>query len=482
VLLILRNHPGQHDRQVEAFRSFLGELGAEGLELRLTDVGLEVQGARVPADAPGAAELAGVLAGHRIGQLRMQPGAGPGSVLAVLRTLATPADHFLSLGALLQDLDAETRSWVAIGGPTLEASGEAAADFVSDEEILAARGADPIGSAPMRHVELERLSAGHLDTLLRVLDEDPLGERVTDTLGRIVAAADAAAREKDWITVTRAAHGVCRHEPQAPEGELRRAYHIAIRRMLTWDAVDFLARRVTGPHRADALEVLRLAGAEAAEALLHLLVDSDSMEDRRSYYAALRQLATVSPLMSRLLGHEEWYVVRNMAELCGDLRADAMVPQLTRHVHHEDERVRRSVAGALAKIATPGTAEALRQMLHDPSPQVRLQAVQGLDGPRAKGLAMPLALALEDESNPDVQRELLLALGRIGTLDAVQAIARVAAPGRRLFNRRPVSLRLAAVEALRLAGTPAASAALSALAGDPDPEVRSAVRQALGQA
>jgi HEAT repeat protein len=91
---------------------------------------------------------------------------------------------------------------------------------------------------------------------------------------------------------------------------------------------------------------------------------------------------------------------------------------------------------------------------------------------------MTLALALEDESNLDVQRELLLALGRIGTPDAVQALVRQAAPGR-LFQRRPVSLRLAAIEGLRLAGTPAAIAALQGFGKDDEGEVRRTVQAIL---
>ena len=213
--------------------------------------------------------------------------------------------------------------------------------------------------------------------------------------------------------------------------------------------------------------------------MLHELVESESMEQRRALYNALRQVNTASPLLGRLLLHDEWFVVRNVAELCGDLRAEDTVPQLARHVNHGDERVRRAVAGALAKIGTSIAVEPLRQMLRDPSPQVRLQAVQGLDGTRSRGLAMSLALSAEEETNADVLRELLLALGRIGTPDAVQALARAAAPGRRLFNRRPLATRLSAIAALRIAGSAPAATALQGLLGDDEQSVRDAAQEAL---
>jgi HEAT repeat protein len=80
-----------------------------------------------------------------------------------------------------------------------------------------------------------------------------------------------------------------------------------------------------------------------------------------------------------------------------------------------------------------------------------------------------------------VQRELLLALGRIGTPDAVQALARQAVPGR-LFQRRPVSVRLAAIEGLRLAGSTAAMNALQGLLKDDEGEVRRTVQAILERA
>jgi HEAT repeat protein len=328
------------------------------------------------------------------------------------------------------------------------------------------------------YAQLDYVPVGRLASLLDGLQGDPTGPGSQELLNQIVSACDVARRHGQFGHAFRAAVAIGAIDATLEDEEQRRHYALALRRMLPRETVDWIARATAGPQRAEAIEVLRRVGVDASDALLHLLVESGSMEERRAYYSALRAIATVSPLLSRLLGHEEWYVIRNVAELCGDLGAEHAVPQLAQHVAHPDERVRRAVAGALAKIGTPAAAEPLRQMLRDGSPQVRLIAVQGLDGPRSRGLAMTLALALEDEPNPDVQRELLLALGRIGTPDAVQALARQAAPGG-LLSRRTVSMRLAAVEGLRLAGTPAAIHALRALAKDNVGEVRRTVQLAL---
>src|SRR5439155_193244 len=82
------------------------------------------------------------------------------------------------------------------------------------------------------------------------------------------------------------------------------------------------------------------------------------------------------------LEHREWFVVRNVAELIGELGIEAAVPGLARQVEHEDERVRKAVALALAKIGTRAAVEPLRRALHDPSPDVRIQVALGIGGRR----------------------------------------------------------------------------------------------------
>ncbi len=481
VLTLLRAQPPRREDQARAFKAFLKAVGEGPLELRVNDGGVELSGVSVTTELPGVGELVDHLSGHGIASIRLGAGLPPASVLSVLRALSAPVGRFDSVEHLVADIDPDVRQQVRIGATGEEAGGQVsqASGFIAGDEVL--HGSAISTEIGERHAyrHLGRVPGEQRDEALRLLQQDPTGHDAPGQLESIVAGIDSAIRERDYDAVVLTAAAVARLERELPEGELKRSYQVAIRRMLPSKSVEHIAKLTNGPRRGDALEVLKYAGADASETLLHELVESDSMEQRRALYNALRQVNTASPMLGRLLLHDEWFVVRNVAELCGDLRAEDTVPQLARHVNHGDERVRRAVAGALAKIGTPIAVEPLRQMLHDSSPQVRLQAVQGLDGTRSRGLAMSLALAAEEETNTDVLRELLLALGRIGTPDAVQALARAAAPGRRLFNRRPLSTRLAAIAGLRVAGSAPAATALQGLLNDDEQVVRDAAQEAL---
>jgi HEAT repeat protein len=88
---------------------------------------------------------------------------------------------------------------------------------------------------------------------------------------------------------------------------------------------------------------------------------------------------------------------------------------------------------------------------------------------------MPVAALLEAEEDPDVLREILRALGRIATPDALLALRRVAQGELRRLGKRP---RTQAIESLAHAGA-AATPILRALAQDSDPEIAGAARRAL---
>jgi HEAT repeat protein len=479
MLFLLRDRPDEREEQVAAFRELSRSLRGGALDLRLSNRGIRVNGEPVSDALPLVAALRTHLMDRGVGELRLTAGVESAALLTVLRALVHPPGYFRSLHELTSTLDTPTRESVALAPPAPDVSDSG--DWSVYETI--ASGPEVARQAADLHVPAGKpRDAERLSTLLAELEAAPDDPAVPERLNEVVRCIDGAVAREDWLEVLRAAATLVRSEAAAGAGSgtFGRAYPIAIRRALPRSVLERLARLVTNPdHRAAATLVLQRMGADATETLLGLLAAEEKIDDRRAFYAALREMTEGTELLVNMLTHDEWFVVRNVADLCGELRIEAAVPRLARHLTHPDERVRRSVAGALAKIGTAATIEPLRQALRDPSPTVRLQAILGVDERRGRGLAMTIAVRLDEETHPDILREMLLALGRIATNEAVQTLIRAAAPGRRLFNRKPVGTRLAAVEGLARAGTPAAAGALQSLLSDDDQEVRRAAQRAL---
>lgn len=474
MLFLLRDRPEAKEEQAACFKQLFASLVGRGIDLRADEERLHSYGVLVADGLPLAGALRNHLLERGVGELAVGPTASPAALLAIMRVLAAPAGEHRSLHELTSALDPAARDQLTIAPPLPRGAGEG--DWTFYDAMVAApeveRRAGVRERAPMP-------GAAELAQLLASIESTPNDPSVEAKLNDVVRAGDALIDNEDWPALARTLSALVRAERAAQEGPSGRAYGIAIRRMLPKSALEQVARLMpSAQHRGDSLPVLQRMGADATETLLGLLVSADRIDDRRAYFGALRQMTEGTALLANMLTHDEWFVVRNVADLCGELRVESAVPRLARHVGHPDERVRRSVALALVRIATPGTVEPLRQTLRDASPAVRLQLLQAIEGRRNRALAMSIAVALDEETHPDVQREMLLALGRIGSPEAVQVLIRAAEPGGRVFNRKPVPGRLAAIEGLRLVGE-AAAPALRALLQDDDAEVREAARRAV---
>ena len=350
----------------------------------------------------------------------------------------------------------------------------------------------PLPGVPKIRDESTRIIEGaiKMKTLASMSDEELIEQLRTGVtpqnamrlLDELVAVAEARAEEQRWEVVGRVFDTFVRNEQAAEHSaELRRAYTIGIRRLtkptLLRGIAGLLPRR---PDMRDALhDVLQRLGPEGAEALIELLTTSDVLTDRRAYLAALVKCPAAVPTLIHLLGDGRWYVVRNTTDLLGEMRAVEAENELLEAVKHREERVRRSVATALARLGTPRAIQAVQQMLGDAVPEVRLHAVQGLGGLKSPRAVSLLSRALDSEDDQEVQAVILAALGRQATEEAVARLLKAAEPEGRLFKRKPTALRVSAVQALAEANTSAALAALGRFAEDKDREVRDAAVRAL---
>jgi len=301
-------------------------------------------------------------------------------------------------------------------------------------------------------------------------------DRLTDLYLGIQDALDRG----DIESAVHALAAMIAWEPEAPEGSARTAYRIVLLRILTRDRLELVAPYVSdarlGP---EAIKVVQRGGPDGAEVLLLRLAAAEELKERRVLVTALRGIPAGLDKVVGMLAHRDWTVVRNMAEAMGAQRIDEAVPNLVKCLGHGDHRVRRAAAIALARIGTPPTVEPLRRALKDGDNDLRVLIAASISGHTARALAMPLVAFAEEEEDPEVLREYYRALGRIGTPEAVQALATAAEPGGRLLGRRRAPERVAAIEGLRNAAGPAAVAALERLARDGDKTVREAAAGAL---
>src|SRR5213078_3838989 len=502
--LDLFRDPGAKEVQKAQFRMLAGLLKLQGVTLGVQDGRLMVNGTTLDGNT-----LAQRLEFHSVKEITIPADSPVAEVFELLRALAEqPGDE--DIASRLKANGAK-RIAVTMHTPVLEAEPPAIPVApVRADTLLTLQGArprapvappaPPRGTAPKTPVTGEaedvpdivrEANAAHAAfspaaaatqtpaALIAQLGDRPDGPHVGDVLAILGRQLETAMKTDRVSQALAIVAGIVRAEQQVTDASRGRQYSIALKRMYNKAFLESIAEVANHPSdRDDALLVLRRAGEDGVEVLLDLLVAAPTIEERRGIFMALTGMKEGTDQLVHMLGHHQWFVVRNVAELAGELGLEEAVPALAQQLAHEDERVRKAVALALAKIGSSGAAEPLRRALRDKSPEVRMQAVLGV-GRKSSALAMPLVAAMEEEEDEGVERELILALGRIGSASAVQALIKFAQPGGRLFGRRPAALRAMAVEALRLAATPAAIGTLEGLTDDGDKEVRAAAHSAL---
>ena len=332
-------------------------------------------------------------------------------------------------------------------------------------------------SATVTAIDFDPLPRTRATELLEMLDRaggSPDVQRIVDDL---VAVAEQGARDGDLEMLADAAIGLCTRQGQ-PRGDDRpRICAAALRRLLTPSFLRMLPRAAARSRpRADAIQfVLHHAGEDGAAAVIAQVTLALTLADRRLCFEMLLKLPAAIPVLSRMLGAAQWHVARNAADLLGELHAAEAQAALGTALQHADERVRRAAAHALAKLGTQPAVQSLRGALIDPSARVRVQVAAGLANRKGAKSATTLTRALDDEADVEVQLAILAALGRLATPDAVNRLIKAAEPDGRLFKKKPVAFRVAAVHALGDVRTSAARTVLQSLANDKEREVREAV-------
>jgi HEAT repeat protein len=329
----------------------------------------------------------------------------------------------------------------------------------------------PVAGSNERAAELvQRLDSALESPNARIIVEDVV--RATEELG-------AKGKWEDVVEVLERVH---EHYASLHDGDVRRAFLMGLRRLQRPETLNGVTKLIPGHRelRERCTRLLGLAGEAGADVLIDNLIGSEMTGARRAYVEALRQCPAALKSLLHLLRDDRWYVVRNATALLGEIGPADADKQLADLMSHREARVRQAAAISLGKLGTSRSLLALLQGLNDQSPDVRMQAVLAIASQKNPRAVPWIIEALEHEQDVDVQGALLSALGAVPTEDGVARLVRAAEAGGMLL-RKPLPLRLRAIEALAEAATPSARHALQGLQSDRDKDVRAAVQQAMGK-
>jgi HEAT repeat protein len=473
-------------------------VGRRSVSVRNDGGRISVEGVDVPRETPFVSRVAQQMDAHGLAAINVALGASAIDLLHAVRAIAlSPANYPVNTDAPQRLRESRVSSILFVTkeaeregkerrkmrlSEALERSGLIAFELPEGRspelDVVAAEDGAAYDEM-VRHIRASRAST--LAGSVEGLRETGAGPKLMSQLEAVQAGVTRALRQNDMAQAMEAIVALIREEAAAESEVKKRSFAIAVRRVLTADTIDRLVPFLLDEiYAKDAISIVRRAGGEGTRIVMDRLVSAQTFAERKAYLNALREIEEGTDVIAGMLKHHEWFVVRNAADLAGELGIKEAVPLLGQVCEHGDARVRQAAAQALAKIGTPDAVRFLRNPLRDADRNVRLAVARAIKGRGLAGLAMVLVAAADQEEDPEVLAEYYRGLGRIGTPDAVRVLEEIAQAKGLFAGKKATERRLAATEGLALAiENEAARAALAVLSGDRDKSIRSVAKTAL---
>lgn len=486
LLWLLMHDAGNVDEQKMALRAIATVCRLGSVTLRARDGRMVANRHLVPVAMSGVAEVLQQLRSHGVEKVKFEKGAPARELLGFVKLLAGPGAG--SFAEQLATLNA-THVDAVVVAPVVSSE----APTVVSPTVAPAAPAAPVGAEAASATEAAAAIMAELgsrdvtklspEALFRALDRAGSADDLTRVLDDLVALAEHSVRAGKGPVVATLMHEITVRESGASNEDSARAYQMAFRRLEKPAPLRAVAALI--PKRPEKkqqyYQILTRAGEEGADAVIEQVNQAPTAADRRQLMEVFRELEQGVAALVRMLGDSRWFVVRNAAELLGEVGAAGAEAALIELLRHGDDRVRRAATNALLKLGSPEAMRRVYESVNDESPEVRMQVAASLGARKDHRASSTLIRAIEDEQDADVQLAMIAALGRVGTPEAIQRLVKMAEPEGRLFKKKDGALRVAAVQALGDARTPAAVNALRALLDDKDRDVRDTASRALAQ-
>lgn len=333
------------------------------------------------------------------------------------------------------------------------------------------------------------------------LKDEPLGEllarirtetdflRYNDLSVRIKEKTDLLLMEKNFDDAFPAA--LVFHNHMAPSSglsvEIRKTASDRLTDLLTRDMLENLVYRAGArdeKFRKDVQLMLVYAGEEAARLLLTAIIEAPEALTRKSLFNALVQFGPmIREQVEARVESPEWYVVRQMVSLLGELGDPRSLDVIENAYRHNDIRVKREVLKSLMKLPSPRSTKMLLQALDENDQSLVTQAIISLGVLKDPSVIDVLgSIALKREAFADLmepKKEAIKALGVIGDRKAVPYLMQILSK-RVWFGRRVnEEARALAAYSLGLIGGAEAFEAIEQTLEDSEGELYAACKRVL---
>lgn len=308
-------------------------------------------------------------------------------------------------------------------------------------------------------------------------DED---ESADHELTRLTDEVRSASVQRDWPALLQRARALLEYADQ--DSSARRTRIIQARRALPIERLRELVEHALRHVEDQALtaEILARIGPDGHQAMVESVAGSESLAARRFLHDQLGRTPEAFPLLLPLLERGSASQARHAAAILGRLGDARAVPALAAALASHDDSVRAEALRALAKFDQPVARAALLEGLKHATAGTRIAAAQAIGNAGLLALAPSIMSVLREEGDSSVRRAMVTAAARLGTVEAMEELVRIALTRRRLLRGgHSLEVRLDVVAGLAAAATPAARRALDRIVREADRPVQTAADQAL---
>lgn len=226
-------------------------------------------------------------------------------------------------------------------------------------------------------------------------------------------------------------------------------------------------------------------GPESLPLLIATAETTEAPGLRKRLLTAIEGLGRDHPrVLINLIGSEDAAAAMGAARLAGQLGLADAAAHIASLFHRADAAGRRVAIESLVQIRSSISMAAALEALEDEDREVRITAARGLAAARYQPARQRLEELIQARSvrEADLTEQIAIfeAFGSVAGPENVRMLDRLL-NGRRLLGKQTPEIRACAAMALGRVGTPDAREALLQAAQDAHPMVRSAVGKALGQ-